>query len=683
MRLFSLFLLFLLMSCPIKASNVTIDSLKQELINIHGVEKIHVLIEISKLYSDVDVELAIKYANEALEISILQHNDILKAEAQKHLGKYAFDQAKYDKSFKLFSKSLQTLKDEELTTRYSEVYQNFGLIYSRKGLLDSADIYNDLALFWALKTEDTLRTVNSLRAQGNILYKRGQYDDALILYNEAIEMAAIHKESSRELSLLYNNLGVFYSERNDFKESLKYYNKSLSLNKELGKIKDEARLYNNIGTIFWYQSKPDSALLFYLKSLEIRDSIGDINGKAYVLNNLGMYYGSIEDFPRSLNYFKESLTTYKHTVNRRGVTLALFNIASVYQLMGDIDLARKYFSECLNVAKSQGFTNYELDSYEALKDVYAAEQDWEKAYTFLGKYKNIKDSIQQSKTIESMKKMETEFQEGDRQASLKILDDQIQAAKYERSRTLTLIIGMIIGLLLILLSAYLMFKHMKVQKQMDDIHLKTTYLRHQLNPEFIKSCLSGIKEILGKTRIKESGMFLAGLAKLIRIFIETSTSNTIVLEKEITTIETFLNLHQMRYEYELNYDSNIADNIETEMLSIPPFLLFSFYIHIIDYYLANGKVDVLSNINIENNYLIIKTSFLYYKNKYKEESDTLLLGIVEKTKARIKLLNNSFNEEISFTYSNTLGDKNEANTITLLLKLPLKTSFTNQRNRIA
>ncbi|MCK5776347.1 MAG: tetratricopeptide repeat protein, partial [Bacteroidales bacterium] len=399
MRLFFLFLLLLLLASPIQANNKSIDSLKSELLNIKGVAKINVLLEISKQISETDVELAIKYANEALEISIRTHNDRAIAKTQKYLGKYAFEQAKYGKSFKLFSKSLQIFKDKKLIEEYSEVYQNFALIYSRKGLLDSADIYNKLALHWALETQDTIKTVSSLRAKGNILYKRGQVDDALKVYNEALDLASYHENSSREMSLLYNNLGVFYSERSNFEKSLMYYEKSLSINKRLKNVRDEARLYNNIGTIFWYQSKLDSALLYFLKSLHLRDSLGDINGKAYTLNNLGMYYGSIENFPQSLKYFKESLKTYKHTVNRRGVSLALFNIASVYQIIGDIDLARKYFSECLHVSKSQGFNDFVLDSYEALKDVYVTEENWEKAYTFLGKYKHLKDSTQQVKSI--------------------------------------------------------------------------------------------------------------------------------------------------------------------------------------------------------------------------------------------------------------------------------------------
>ncbi len=672
MRFLFLFLFCLLLFSPINANNETIDSLKNELINVSGIRKINLLLEISKQISETDVELAIKYANEALEASIRTHNQRSKARVQKYLGEYAFEQAKYDKSFKLFSKSLQIFKDKDLINEYSEVYLNFGLIYSRKGLLDSADIYNELALFWALKTNDTLKIVSSLRAQGNIFYKRGQVDDALKIYNKALDLASNHKGSNRELSLLYNNLGVFYSDRNDLEKSLKFYEKSLKINRELGRIRDEARLYNNIGTIFWYQSKFDSALLYYLKSLGLRDSLGDINGKAYVLNNLGMYYGSIEDFPKSLKYFKESLETYKHTVNRRGVTLALFNIASVHQITGDIDLARKYFSECLNVSKSQGFTDYVLDCYEALKDVYASEQDWEKAYTFLEKYKHIKDSIRQAKSMISMRDMEAEFQEGNKQTSLKILDDQIQTARNEKSRIITMIIGMIIILFLILLSAYLMFRHMRIQKQMNDTHLKTIYLRYQFNPEFIKSSLSGIKNILRKTRIKESGIFLAGLAKLIRVFIETSTSNTIVLEKEIATIKTFLNLHQMRDEYELTYDINIPDHIETDLIMVPPFLLFPFYIHIVDYHLPNGNVSVISKLDIESDYIIFKTNFRYNKNKYIAESDALLQGIVEKAKARVKLLNKSFNGKMSFSYDNTFNHTDETYHIALVLKIPVK-----------
>jgi len=673
MRSFFFVFLFFLIFHTAYAQNETIEELKMELLDVEGVEKIQLLLKISEELSDLDVELAVKYANEALAAAEINKEYRLQAESSKLLGKCFFDKAQYSKSFSFYSRSLQIYRDEEVREKYSELYNNLALIYTRRGLLDSADIFNDLALVWAEKTQDTVNTVAALRAKGNVFYTRGQFDDAVKAYNHALALSTVCKKCNLEEALLYNNFGVLYSDWNKYEESLMYYKKSLSVCCTQGDTRSEARLYNNIGNLFWQQSQLDSALSYYLKSLELRNKLGDINGKAYVLNNLGMYYGSIEDFEKSLVYFNQSLDMYTNTSNKKGIALALFNIASVYQLTKDFEMARKYFSECLIISENQGFTDYEVDSYKALKEVYVAAGDWEKAYYLLYKYKKAKDSIRKAQNIELLSEMEAEFKRENRRARIKILDDQIQAAKFDEMQTTALILGMVLSIFLILLSIYLLMRQMRFQKQMKDNTLNTTFLRYQFNPELIKSSLAGIKEILGKARIKESGIFLAGLAKLIRVFIDTSSSSIIILEKEIDTTKAFLNLHQMRYDYELNYDINIANYVETEMITVPPFLLFSVYIHIVDFYLPYGTINTVTDIDIKGDYLFIKTDFDYFNNKLLEGiSDVELIRIIEKIEKRIKLINKTFENGISFSYKISPEIAKGNNHMSLFLKLPLK-----------
>jgi len=446
MRSFFFVILFFLIFPSVYAQNEKLEDLKMELLDAEGVEKIQLLLKISEELRDDDVELAIKYANEALTGAEINKEYCLEAESKKALGSYFFDQAQYDKSSAFYSQSLQIYQKERIQEKYSVLYYNMALIYTRKGLLDSADMFNDLALSWAEKMQDTVNIVASLRGKGNVFYTRGQFDDAVKIYNHALVLSSICDKCNIEEALLYNNFGILYSDWHKYQESLMYYKKSLIVSCNQGDKRSEARIYNNIGNVFWLQSKLDSALSYYIKSLDLRTKIGDINGKATVLNNLGMYFGTIEDFSKSLDYFNESLEISTNISNKNGIVLALFNIASVYQLMGDLELARKYFSECLILAKNQGFTDYEIDSYNALKEVYVEAEDWEKAYYLLNKYKKAKDSIQQAQNIELLSEMEAEFKRENRRARIKILDDQIKAAKFDEMQTTALILGMVLGI---------------------------------------------------------------------------------------------------------------------------------------------------------------------------------------------------------------------------------------------
>ncbi len=673
LRQIFLLILVLLASISNDAQNFGIDSLKLELQNLQGDERAICLLEIASEMSTIDLSSSIKFSNEALKLSEISNNTVLQANCRKDLGKYFFLQGRYDKAHICFGKSLVAYKDENYEQAYSETYIHIGQIFSREGLLDSADSCFQLALHWAKQNQDTIREISSLRSIGNIYYKKGQFDDALRVYNEGLVTASLISDKNQELASLYNNLGILFSDWNKYQKALEYYQKALGIEESLGNIKEQARIFNNIGTIYWYQDKLDSALIFYIKSLEGRDKINDINGKAYVLNNLGMYYGSLEDYAKSLEYFKKSLNYFESMLNRQGIIMTLYNIGSVYQEEKKYELSIKYFSQSLNLAEKHGFYDYIVANHESLKDVYSEMGEWQKAYESLSKYKTIKDSIREVQNIELISEMEVKFDKERKQAELQILKNQMQASQITKTRTLILIFGIVIILVLILISTYLFVRQIRIRTDMTYNKLNPALLRYQLNPQFINSSLSGIKELIAKTRLQESSVFLAGLAKLIRVFVETSTSNAIVLEKELETIQSFLKLHQLRYDYELKFELNIASHIETEMLAIPPFLFFPIYVHIIDNHLNKGKIKTIININTDENYLIIETEFYYFLDNDNKKSDEIdIRNWISKVEERVSLLNKTLKDKMYFKYKSSIDDQDMIKTIFLQLRLPIK-----------
>ncbi|RLD41843.1 MAG: hypothetical protein DRI86_12725, partial [Bacteroidetes bacterium] len=452
-----------------------------------------------------------------------------------------------------------------------------------------------------------------------------------------------------------------------------YYKEALAIQDSLGNFNEQARLFNNIGTISWYQGKSDSALIFYIRSLNEREELGDINGKAYVLNNLGMYYGNLEDYEKSLEYFNKSLHAFEIMSNRHGIVMSLYNIGSVYQAEEKYQISLKYFNQSLQVAKEYGFYDYIVANHEAFKDVYAAMGKWEKAYQSLSTYKRIKDSIREIQNIELISEMEVKFEKERNHAEIQIIENQMQASKIIKTKTLILITGIIIILILVLISTYLLVRQNKIRTETKRSKLNPALLRYQLNPQFINSSLSGIKELIAKTRIKESSIFLSGLAKLIRVFVETSTVNAIVLDKELETLQSFLKLHQMRYDYDLKFELDIEPHVETEMLAIPPFLFFPIYVHIIDNHLSRGVIHTFINISTLNNYLIMETKFTYYvdyttKDFDQDEMDKKIFMVTE----RVHLLNETLKDKMQFTSETKIENVNLLKTVLLSLKLPIK-----------
>lgn len=628
-----------------------LDSLHSVLENRTGAEHIQVLLLISDVYGETDNISALKYANDALKLSISSSDKMNMANCYKRLGSSSYAVENYEKSLSYSNKAIKYYLQLGALDRLSAVYLDKALVYSRLGYLDSAYYFNQTSLEQAQQLYDTLSQVRSLRAIGNVFYKQGQAEQALKNFHQALALSKYTNVCCSEQSMLYNNLGVLFSDWQEFDKSLSYYRKALAIADSMGSIDEASRLYNNMGTIYWYKENNDSALLFYLKSLDYRERSGDKNGKAHVLNNLGMYYGSMAKYQKSLLYFQQSVTVFEEIFNRMGMTMALYNLGSVYQELEEFDLATKYFSESLSIAETQGFGDYMLANYQALNEVFSKNGNWEKAYYSLLDYNRLNDSIRKVQNIDLIRNIEVKFEREMNQADISILENEMEATKIDKLQTRIFIAGAILILVLAIGLAYLIIWQIKSRTNVEQSKLTPALLRYQLNPQFINSSLSGIKELIGKNRVKESGLFLSGFARLIRVFIETSTNNAIVLDKEIEAYYSFFKLHQLRYEHELKFDIDVAGHVETEMLAIPPLILFPIFAHAIDFHLSMGEVEIRIEIDTDDNYLKMKGQVCFYQFEEHSPSDHIdMKNSLEEVKERVRLLNKTLKDKMRFVY---------------------------------
>ena len=70
--------------------------------------------------------------------------------------------------------------------------------------------------------------------------------------------------------------------------------------------------------------------------------------------------------------------------------------------------------------------------------------------------------------------------------------------------------------------------------------------------------------------------YLLRFSKLIRLILDNSRSETIPLDKELETLQLYVQLESIRFENHFKYVVNIAENISTGSIMIPPMLLQPF-----------------------------------------------------------------------------------------------------------
>ncbi|HEX6849468.1 MAG TPA: histidine kinase [Chitinophagaceae bacterium] len=98
-------------------------------------------------------------------------------------------------------------------------------------------------------------------------------------------------------------------------------------------------------------------------------------------------------------------------------------------------------------------------------------------------------------------------------------------------------------------------------------------LRAQMNPHFIFNCLSSINRYIVKSDHKTASGYLTKFSKLIRLILDNSLSDSISIEKELQSLQLYIDMETLRFDHAFTYTLQIDDNLDREDSFIPPMLL--------------------------------------------------------------------------------------------------------------
>ena len=94
-------------------------------------------------------------------------------------------------------------------------------------------------------------------------------------------------------------------------------------------------------------------------------------------------------------------------------------------------------------------------------------------------------------------------------------------------------------------------------------------LRSQMNPHFIFNALNSIQEYIVMNEKDLASSFLIKFSRLIRIYLDHSREDNVLLSEEIKALKIYLELEKNRFEDLLDYDISVSEDIQTKSIKIP------------------------------------------------------------------------------------------------------------------
>jgi len=270
-------------------------------------------------YDKADYVLAIQKFKQAATLDI----DI--PEASFYIALSLQQISKYEEAFEYYAKVPATD-----TVYYRPALRNMGLAY------ESMNKPNDAIKMYEKAIEVDPNYADAYNDLGIIYNDIGKYDKAIDYYKKALEKNPEHKYATY-------NIGLAYEKKGDIQKALEYLKSSDSKT-------DLARAYNSLGNIYLEKQKDyDKALEYYMQALAANPD------DKFALRNAGLAYQAKGDITKALEFYEKSIQIDP------GFTDAYNSIGNIYlDAKTDPDKAIEYYHKALSLDPNYKFAFYNI-----------------------------------------------------------------------------------------------------------------------------------------------------------------------------------------------------------------------------------------------------------------------------------------------------------------------------------
>ena len=312
-------------------------------------------------------EEAIRYYEQGLGIFRRIGNRAREGAMLESIGGVHYHQGRYMEALTYLGQALEIFQETGNLRGESETLNGIGLVYDRLGEYEEALSYfrqalamdqeigqrvqkgtmlNDVEFVYYSLTKDI--TLNHI---GLVYHHRGQYEEALTYYQQALDICQVTGDRAGEGTSL-NNIGGIYQLTGQYEKALTYYERALGIRQEIGDRRGEATTLHNIGLGYRSLGQCAEALTHYKKALDIRQEVGDWRGEGISLDAIGSVYSCLRRHEEALAYYKTALDIRQEIGDRAGEGVTLNNIGGIYESQGNYVAALGYYEQALTMLES-------------------------------------------------------------------------------------------------------------------------------------------------------------------------------------------------------------------------------------------------------------------------------------------------------------------------------------------
>ncbi len=137
----------------------------------------------------------------------------------------------------------------------------------------------------------------------------------------------------------------------------------------------------------------------------------------------------------------------------------------------------------------------------------------------------------------------------------------------------------------------------KINKKFAELELKA--LQAQMNPHFVFNALHAIQDYVFQKDARTANRYIVKFSRLMRLFLESSKEKYIILSDEISMLNLYVEMEQLRFEGLFDFELNLASDIEANNIEIPSMLLQPFLENAINHGLVHKKGEEKGKLTVD------------------------------------------------------------------------------------
>ncbi len=386
--------------------------------------------------------------------------------------------------------AIELAKDSRDPELIAQAFGNAGNLHRHNNDPGTACLYYDSAV----RSHRSPKIAGDFYLQAGIaLLRLVQYDTAVMVLDQGIELVAGRSGFSSVEAALYNARGNVHREQNKYQEALRDYITATRLFEANNDLKGLTQPLSNIGNLHNLMNETDKAIEYAQRSLDVARQAGVPASVAYSYRLLGRIYRKQGKAQEALDAYAGANTIFDSLNSRREMAETYISIGNIffdqkqfsdawknyhgalatvkvlpdtllmayaYSAIGQTAMslerwndARAYLDTTLVIAGLKNFGPLRMDALQALSEMYEKLGNDKLAFQYYRRFVSLRDSVTAIQNRKDALALEAQYQSEKKDDAIRILNAENEL-KSSQQQMLIIVAGFMLILALVLYNRY-------------------------------------------------------------------------------------------------------------------------------------------------------------------------------------------------------------------------------------